>query len=670
MGRIGIWRVVALVAFGLVLFAPPAGAAAPGGISLSTDHIGKGGAVTVHADGFKPNSSVQVLNGHAVGAFGDTFGTAVRADANGVVTTVVGQGMRGGMLRVRLNGLSPTNDIRSLSAVYTQQANGDYTGQSCGDPASGPCLPKTGGTTRWILVGGLLVVGLAGRRVLRRHATEAGVLAVALVLGVGVLAVNRAPAQAATGRATLTGVLRDAAGLPLGGVCVHASNPSSFGRGLTDAAGRYTIANLRPGAYRVDAADCNATTTLLGKTIAHAAIDAGTLTRNATLARGGVLVGRVHNPAGAPVAAECIRVAAAKTFTHDCVAGTDLNGIYVSEPLAPGRYRVAFQDLSGEYAVHYLGGTPAPRRAALAALTPGTVYSSDVTAQTAGSVNGRVTRASDNSVVGGACVFLYSNDTLTMMSAHTQPDGTYSIDASPDTYKVRFEDCASNPAAADQYYSDKADLASANPVTVGDGQMVTGIDAHLGAGGSPTTTTSTTVDPTATTLAPTTTTEAPPTTTTEAPTTTTEAPTTTTAPSLTAPAKQTPTGSATTPASTVPPGGTTTVSGDGFKPGSTVTGALYSTPVLLGRVTADSNGKVALTATIPSSFSGTHDIQLQGVDANNNVRVLQKTITVTALSRTGSSVSSLWPAGAALVLLGGLGMFLGRRRMLGRHYLP
>jgi hypothetical protein len=69
-----------------------------------------------------------------------------------------------------------------------------------------------------------------------------------------VLAVIVATPLAAFAQATLSGLVRDTSGAVLPGVTVEASSPVLIEKvrtGVTDGTGRYTIADLRPGAYRV-----------------------------------------------------------------------------------------------------------------------------------------------------------------------------------------------------------------------------------------------------------------------------------------------------------------------------------------------------------------------------------------------------------------------------------
>ena len=61
-------------------------------------------------------------------------------------------------------------------------------------------------------------------------------------------------AQAQVDRASLTGTVKDSSGGVLPGVTVEASSPVLIEKArsaVTDTNGRYTISDLRPGAYRV-----------------------------------------------------------------------------------------------------------------------------------------------------------------------------------------------------------------------------------------------------------------------------------------------------------------------------------------------------------------------------------------------------------------------------------
>jgi hypothetical protein len=184
---------------------------------------------------------------------------------------------------------------------------------------------------------------------------------------------------------------------------------------------------------------------------------------------------------------------------------------------------------------------------------------------------------------------------------------------------------------------------------------------------SSSTTTSTTVLPgttttTSTTVAPgttTTSTTAPP-----GPTTTAPPGTTTTAPGL---ARRNPDGAASTSSATAAPGSTLTVSGSGFMPGSTVQGIVFSTPQSLGSATANAAGTVSMTVQLPSDLpAGVHELQLQGVNPQNQSRTLSANVTV-GLVRTGTDPLALVLLAFGL-LAAGFALLRARGSRYGTHF--
>jgi hypothetical protein len=68
---------------------------------------------------------------------------------------------------------------------------------------------------------------------------------------------------------------------------------------------------------------------------------------------------------------------------------------------------------------------------------------------------------------------------------------------------------------------------------------------------------------------------------------------------------------------TVVPGGSITVHGEGFLAGETVDITLRSTPIPLGSFTADADGEVTATVTIPADAEpGTHTIVMYGLTSH------------------------------------------------------
>lgn len=95
-------------------------------------------------------------------------------------------------------------------------------------------------------------------------------------------------------------------------------------------------------------------------------------------------------------------------------------------------------------------------------------------------------------------------------------------------------------------------------------------------------------------------------------------------------------------------GGSLTVSGSGFVAGEKVSATLFSDPVKLGELTADSKGAVSDSLTIPVSVAaGVHRLELRGLSSD---RVASTEITVTEASAEtptdGTTPTGTTPDGA------------------------
>ena len=110
----------------------------------------------------------------------------------------------------------------------------------------------------------------------------------------------------------------------------------------------------------------------------------------------------------------------------------------------------------------------------------------------------------------------------------------------------------------------------------------------------------------------------------------------------------------TTPAQTVTPGGTIAVSGKGFRAFENVAVWLYSTPVQLGTLTADAQGAVSGSFTVPAGTSlGIHHVVL--IDSAGLELTSQAITVVAVLSFTGAEITAVW-FGLAFLLIGGLAL--------------
>ncbi|MCZ7527328.1 MAG: hypothetical protein M5U14_13680 [Acidimicrobiia bacterium] len=121
------------------------------------------------------------------------------------------------------------------------------------------------------------------------------------------------------------------------------------------------------------------------------------------------------------------------------------------------------------------------------------------------------------------------------------------------------------------------------------------------------------------------------------------------------------------PDSTPAPGQTMRVRGGGFAPYSQVTILIRSEPQVLATVQADGQGYVDAEITVPADIpTGTHTLEIQGLDTDGEVRVLATPVDVggtggSGLPRTGAAIGAMVGAGLVLVTLGTVLTRLRRR---------
>jgi LPXTG-motif cell wall-anchored protein len=136
------------------------------------------------------------------------------------------------------------------------------------------------------------------------------------------------------------------------------------------------------------------------------------------------------------------------------------------------------------------------------------------------------------------------------------------------------------------------------------------------------------------------------------------------APCAAPPAGSDPSGELST--STVAPGGTVTITAEGFEAGETVEATLHSTPIELGTTTADGDGNVTMTVTIPSDVEpGAHTVELRGLSSGRTVTLPLTIVGVEdprALPATGRTTGPLATTGAALLAVGAAALLASRRR--------
>jgi len=301
------------------------------------------------------------------------------------------------------------------------------------------------------LVGGLVSVPAqaattrAGRPVATRPADHQG--AVARILA----ALAGHPSGGVPSRSTgvpragvITGFVDGASGAPLTGACVVASGPSGSAMAMTQRDGRYVIAPLRAGAYKLHFSDCSAPGRYIDQWSGGAFL-AGTASA-VTVAAGQVKgVARVTLRSTASAAAGGLGTGAGPSF-----------GIGAGVGSVPGITGPARQARAGTSAI--LAGTGG----------------------IAGTVTGR------GKPLKGICVTAYPTARGRGSQVKTWGSGRYRIGGlRPGTYVVYFSACSRRSNWLSQYYPGISSFGRHRPakVTVTVGKTTRGIDALMRLGG-------------------------------------------------------------------------------------------------------------------------------------------------------------------------------------------
>ncbi len=268
----------------------------------------------------------------------------------------------------------------------------------------------------------------------------------------------------------------------------------------TNATGDYTIVGLPTGSYAVYFEPFGSSSGYLaeyynGKPDQVSAdpvsvtAPATTTGIDASLETGGQITGQVTaTSGGAGLPDVQVQAFDADGNQAGATATTDATGTYTITNLRPGTYRVFFEPAgaSGGYFPEYYNDKPD-----LASADPVTVTASQTTSninaslETGGQITGRVTATSGGNGLPGVQVRAFNADgNQAGATATTDATGTYTITSlRPGTYRVFFEPAGASSGYFPEYYNDKPDLASADPVTVTASQTTSNINASLASGG-------------------------------------------------------------------------------------------------------------------------------------------------------------------------------------------
>lgn len=301
----------------------------------------------------------------------------------------------------------------------------------------------------------------------------------------------------------IAGVVTDAGnGTPLQSVHVRAYtstmiSPYNYAASdYTDGSGGYAIRGLLTGTYYLEFAAPYGSdylseffddkpTLLIADPIG---INVGTVISNinAALMTGGKIGGKVTDAtSGTPIQSVFVRAYTSTTsspYSYVAYDFTDASGLYTLSQLQPGTYFIGFDPPSNtDYVGAYFNN-----KTSLASADPVSVtYHTVVTDANAalvigGKIRGRVTAVDNSAPLKNVYVTAYYPDLCGVLVpsayAYTDASGYYTVTGLlSGTYRIGFD----FSGYRDEYYNNKADLASADPIAVAQGAIVSGIDAML-----------------------------------------------------------------------------------------------------------------------------------------------------------------------------------------------
>lgn len=198
----------------------------------------------------------------------------------------------------------------------------------------------------------------------------------------------------------------------------------------------------------------------------------------------GGITGKVTDTAGNPLKEICVTAVDpdARYARSWARMATDTLGRYSLTGLRPGRYIVSFDNCSwgGDYFPEYYDDKPGQDLADRVEVPSGTTVSGiDASMVRGGAISGRVTNESGDPIPA-VCVGAYDASGALSRSGYTDPTGAYRINRlGGGDYRLRLTHCDSLRRYASEWYRDKPDLETANPVSVPLETEVGGIDAAL-----------------------------------------------------------------------------------------------------------------------------------------------------------------------------------------------
>ncbi|MFQ5576809.1 MAG: carboxypeptidase regulatory-like domain-containing protein, partial [Anaerolineae bacterium] len=192
-----------------------------------------------------------------------------------------------------------------------------------------------------------------------------------------------------------------------------------------------------------------------------------TITLDITLTRAAVITGLVTDALnGAPLSGIWVSLYNAGDDSYRTGTATNISGTYRLDGLLAGGYKLQFWDGGGNYLSEYYNNRPDLASADPVTVTAGTTATANAALTAGAHITGTVTAEGSGAPLDGVSVYLYNaGDDSYRANAATNISGTYRFDGLPaGGYKLKFQDFSGN--YLNEYYNNRPDLASADPVTV------------------------------------------------------------------------------------------------------------------------------------------------------------------------------------------------------------
>ena len=257
--------------------------------------------------------------------------------------------------------------------------------------------------------------------------------------------------------------------------------------GVENGTEPYWVGGLAPGEYHLEFTDCSYPSRHLPEWHADArdrdsadpvvVVGDETVTGvDAVLDLAGVITGRITDAVGESIPGSCISV---YDEEGEYVDGTyTYTGEYMIGGLSTGGYRVRFEDCGNppRFAPEWYDDGAHRLEATLLPVVEGEDARADAMLTEGGSISGRLTKQSGEAAY--ACIGAFDAAGDAAGYDYAKPNGTYEIPALYEgVYSVKFSPCG--PHLAQEWYDDKIDRATSDPVSVVNGAVTPGIDAVL-----------------------------------------------------------------------------------------------------------------------------------------------------------------------------------------------